>query len=149
MKKLLTFLSFMVLVAGCSPNEHVRGTVIDIDQIKKIAPNKTTLTEVHQLLGPPSSITLFGRKAWLYIGEETKTVSFFDPTVENRRTLIVTFNDDNTVARYQIKDLKHGHPVDPHSDRTKTLGNDPSLLSELFGNIGKYDPPSQTTSKTI
>jgi len=143
MLKLLTFITTIFILTSCSPTEHVRGTVVEMEQVKKIVPNVTTLTEVHKLLGPPSSITLFGKKAWLYIGEDTTTVSFFDPTVNDRKTLIVMFNDDSTVESYEIKEFHQGHDVDPSTEETKTYGNDPSLLSELFGNIGKYDPPSQ------
>lgn len=149
MLKLLTFIAAFFILTSCSPTEHVRGTVIDDEQIKKIVPNVTTLTEVHKLLGPPSSMTLFGKKAWLYIGEETTTVSFFDPKIEDRKTLIILFNEDNTVASYEIKEFHQGHTVAPHEDATKTYGNDPSLLSELFGNIGKYDPPGQGARQKI
>jgi outer membrane protein assembly factor BamE (lipoprotein component of BamABCDE complex) len=149
MLKLLTFVTIILSITSCSPTEHVRGTVFEIDQVKKIVPNLTTLTEVHKLLGPPSSITLFRKKSWLYIGEETTTVSFFDPKIQDRKTLIITFNDDDTVASYEIKEFHQGHTIKPNDDSTKTYGNDPSLLSELFGNIGKYDPPSRVARKTI
>tara|TARA_R110002050_G_scaffold57442_1_gene129457 strand:+ start:20554 stop:20997 length:444 start_codon:yes stop_codon:yes gene_type:complete len=147
MLKLLTFICGFLLITACSPSEHVRGTVIDIKQVQKIVPHVTTLTDVHSLLGPPSSITLFGKKAWMYIGEETTTVSFFDPVVEDRKTLIITFNDDSTVESYKFKEFHHGHEIEPDKNTTQTYGNDPSLLSELFGNIGKYDPPGRGGKK--
>ena len=132
---------------GCTPVQHVRGNFLDIDVIKKIELNKTTKAELENLFGPPTSQELFGQDVWYYIGDKVETKSFFDPKITERVVLMVSFGANGTVISYEIKDLKDHHEVDIKSEATPVKGRDPSLVSELFGNIGRYSAPKKTAKR--
>lgn len=145
--KFFALIGLVVAISGCTPVQHVRGNFLDMDVIKKIELNKTTKAEMENLFGPPTSQELFGQDAWYYIGDKVETKSFFDPKITERIVLIVTFGTNGTVESYEIKDLKDHHEVDIKSEATPVKGRDPSLVSELFGNIGRYSAPKKTAKR--
>lgn len=149
----MTYARFLAPVAlvltliSCSPVQHVRGNLLDLDEVKKIQIGKTTKADLRRLLGPPSSEELFGRDAWYYVGDKVENKSFFEPKVMERTLVIVTFGKNNTVASYELKDLTHQQAVDVKKNSTPVKGRDPSFVSELFGNIGRYSAPKKTATR--
>lgn len=137
--------SFSLL--ACSPAQQVRGNLLDLDVIRKIEVNKTTKRELEELLGPPSSQELFSQDTWYYIGDKVEKVSFFDPKILERVLLIVNFGPNGTVSSYELKDLKDHHEVDILAESTPVKGRDPSLVSEIFGNVGRYAAPKRTAQR--
>lgn len=118
-----------------------------MDELKKIELNKTKKQDLQELLGPPSSKELFGGDVWYYIGDKTEKKAFFDPKILEREILAVSFGSDGTVSGYEIKDLSHHYDVEVKSGATPVKGRDPSIVSELFGNIGRYSAPKRTASR--
>ena len=145
--RFLAPLALILTVISCSPIQHIRGNLLDLDEVKKIEVNRTTKGDVRALLGPPSSKELFGRDAWYYVGDKVENKSFFDPKVTERTLLVVTFAKNNTVSSYELKDLTHQHDVSVQKETTPVKGRDPSLVSELFGNIGRYAAPKRTAGR--
>lgn len=131
-------------LGACKPVQHTRGNFIDPEDLNKIEINKTTKQEVRALLGPPSSSELFGRDVWYYIGDKTETKSFFDPKIKEVLLLEVVFDKNGKVTSYGMKDEKDRHAVTFKKGSTPVKGKDPSLVSELFGNIGRYSAPKRT-----
>lgn len=139
--------AIILSLASCKPVQHVRGNLVDLDEVKKIQVNKTTKAGIRDLLGPPSSQELFGQDAWYYIGDKVESKSFFDPKIMERVLLVVVFNKKGVVSSYEMKDLSHQHEIDVSKESTPVKGRDPSLLSELFGNIGRYSAPKRTAAR--
>lgn len=145
--KFLVFIGLMAMVSGCTSVQHVRGNFLDMDWVKKIELNKTTKADIETLFGPPTSQELFGQDVWYYIGDKVETKSFLEPKVIERIILMVAFGADGTVISYEMKDLKDHHAVDIKKEATPVKGRDPSLVSELFGNIGRYSAPKKTAKR--
>jgi len=138
---------YALSLISCSPTQHVRGNFLDLDEVKKIELNKTNKVAVQELLGPPSSQELFGGDVWYYVGDKVEAKAFFKPEVLERTLLAVTFGPDGTVSSYELKDLTSHYDVDLKSESTPVKGRDPSLVSELFGNIGRYSAPKKTATR--
>jgi outer membrane protein assembly factor BamE (lipoprotein component of BamABCDE complex) len=145
--KFFALVGFVIMVSGCTPMQHVRGNFLDMDVVQKIELNKTTKGDMEALFGPPSSKELFGKDTWYYIGDKVETKSFFEPKVVERVVLMVTFGAKGTVTAFEMKDLKDHHAVDIKQEATPVKGQDPSLVSELFGNIGRYSAPKKTAKR--
>ncbi len=127
----------VLMMGGCSPTLHTRGNYIDLDNLKKIKIKETSRSDVHLLLGPPSSTELFTGKGWYYIGEQTTTRAFFKPDVIESHLILIEFDATDKVVKVERVD-QTGYDISPDSDHTPTYGRDPSVLSEVFGNIGRY-----------
>lgn len=135
-KFFLSLLLFFVLT-GCSSTLHTRGNLIDLDNLKKIRIKETTQAEVHEILGPPSTQTLFTSNGWYYIGEQASTQSFLSPKLLERHIVLIEFDENDKVSSLK-KVEKSGYDISPDANKTPIYGRDPSVLSEVFGNIGRY-----------
>ncbi|MEI8320850.1 MAG: outer membrane protein assembly factor BamE [Alphaproteobacteria bacterium] len=141
----LFFLALLSLTA-CSPTLNTRGNFIDLENLKKIKVGETSRGEVHEILGPPSSQELFTGKGWYYIGEQNTTRSFLAPKLLERHIVFIEFDKANMVT--SIKQLdQQGYDVSVSSDKTPTYGKDPSALSEIFGNMGRYNDSKKKQSQ--
>lgn len=139
------FLGFFLVVflVGCSPMLHTRGNLVNAELLEKIKVNETSQADVLALLGPPSTQTLFTEEGWYYIGEKTLTKAFFDPEIIERVVVEIHFSQDKKVSSVKVSKNK-GYKVEPCTEKTPTHGRDPSALSEIFGNLGRYN---ETESK--
>ncbi len=127
-----------VSVAACDPRVANRGNIPDIDRIELLKPGETTKNEVAQYLGSPSSINMFGQETWLYVGETTETLAFFEREVTERSVLVVTFDEKGTVADVSSHGMDQARDVDPIERKTPTVGKKMTVLDQLVGNLNRY-----------
>ena len=147
MKLLCFFILLSLALGGCAPTMHTRGNFTDLNQVKKIKVGETTRADVHMVLGPPSTQELFTGTAWYYIGEQTTTRAFFKPDLMARHVVIIEFDATDKVSAVHVKE-EGWQEISPISEVTPTYGKDPSVLTEVFGNIGRYSE-SQKEKKKI
>lgn len=139
MRRILSSLTLIVLLAGCESIIHLRGNYVEEADLQKIEAGVTTRKEVFTLLGPPSHIQMFDGEGWYYLGEKTKEVSFFHPEVLTRKVIYISFAANDKVEKIDIQDDIEGFKFEIIEEKTPTLGRDPSFFKEIFGSIGKYD----------
>jgi outer membrane protein assembly factor BamE (lipoprotein component of BamABCDE complex) len=137
--KILGWLGVIYLMAGCSPIIHMRGNLPHDEELNKVQAGVHTKGDVLKILGEPSIPELFEGKGWFYIGERTQEVSFLRPKVLTRRVTLIEFDDKDMVSSITTHDEKAGMDIEVSKRETPTLGRDPSIFREIFGNIGKYD----------
>lgn len=138
--------SFIVAVAivgiaglsACSPRVAQRGAMPDIDAIAAIVPNKTTKSEVERSLGSPSSINMYGEETWMYVGETTETVAFFERDVNERSVLLVSFGDDGVVKDVRQHGLDAARNIEPVERQTPTVGKDMTVIEQMMGNVNRF-----------
>lgn len=137
-------LAFGLLPTGCSPTIDIRGDMTDPEIVKTIRPGQTTKPIVLELLGSPSTKSLFKDDVWLYIGEITSTYAFFAPTVRERKIVAIHFDASSRVSEVKHYGLRDGEDIDFVSRTTPTKGRELTFLQQLIGNIGRFkDPDSQ------
>lgn len=126
-------------LSACSPTVKQHGNILRDDQVAEIAPGVHTRTEVLRLLGSPTTTAAFDDNIWYYIGQETEKRGILDPEVIENRVFVVTFNDEG-----KVQDIG---PIDeemvdvPFSDdKTPTRGNDVTVVQQLLGNLGRFNP---------
>lgn len=125
-------------LSACSPRVAQRGAMPDIDAIAAIVPNKTTKSEVERSLGSPSSINMYGEETWMYVGETTETIAFFERNVNERSVLLVSFRDDGVVKDVLQHGLDAARNIEPVERETPTVGKDMTVIEQMMGNVNRF-----------
>lgn len=137
--RFVCLLSLFIFLEGCTPIYHVHGNLPLESALAKIELGKTTQQQVVAMIGLPTTKQIFQGEGWLYVGERTKNVSFFDPEVIERRITLIQFDDQGIVKSVETRNAGREMIVDMTDKETPTMGRDPSLFKELFSTFGKYD----------
>ncbi|MCB1885621.1 MAG: outer membrane protein assembly factor BamE [Geminicoccaceae bacterium] len=125
-------------LAACTPSVVPHGNIVSKADLEKIRPGDTR-DEVMQALGSPSMQGTFDDRHWYYVTQETEVRSFFQKDIKEQDVVAVQFDGDGRVQAVRRSGLEQAASVDPVADKTRTLGNEPSLLQQLLGNIGRFD----------
>ena len=142
--KLFSFVCLTIYCAGCSPKIDVRGNFHDPDVLSEIKVGDISRLEVKEILGTPSSITMFDQEKWLYISERTETLAFFEPVVKERKVVILSFNKEGIVSKIEFLDEENGKIIQPVKRITATSGTEYGFFQQLFGNMGRFNAPDAT-----
>jgi outer membrane protein assembly factor BamE (lipoprotein component of BamABCDE complex) len=139
--KLLIYLSFVVLITACAPRINIRGNLPDPELLSEITPGDHSREEVEEILGTPSTITMFDQETWLYISERTETMAFFEPEVKERKVLVLNFDNEGLVSKIEILNAENGKKVQPINRTTVTSGSEFGFFQQVFGNLGRFNVP--------
>lgn len=135
---------FLALLIGgavaCSPQVETHGNMVDPDALAKVEPGRTSAGDVLALLGSPSSRANFGQRTWYYIGQRTERQAFFKPETLDRRVVYVDFDERGTVDTIGSLDLDDGKKIAFISRETPTAGQRITLIKQLIGNVGRFNP---------
>ena len=135
---LATAMTLVLALGGCEQTVQVRGNIPLEEDLTKIDPGVHSRNDVARLLGSPSTISTFQDSKWYYIGQKTTEFAFFAPEVLERKVVVVSFDEDGTVAETQTLTLDDGHEVDPVDRKTPTEGKELTVLQQIFGNLGRF-----------
>jgi outer membrane protein assembly factor BamE (lipoprotein component of BamABCDE complex) len=138
-KPLAAVLGVTALLAGsaCAPDAAIRGNLPRPEKLALVKPGLSTRNDVREILGPPSSVGTFSDKTWYYISQKTENVPMNVPQVRERTVIAVQFNDTGIVEDVRTIGKDAGRDIDPVARTTPSAGHEPSLLRDLFGNIGR------------
>lgn len=125
-------------LTGCEPFTSIRGNLPDLETLAKLKVGEQTQADVIAILGPPTSVAPFNPKIWYYIGEKVERVAFLDPDIVEKEIFMLTFNDAGVLEGMSPIETPHNFDIEVQERKTKTLGQDPSLLQQVFGNFGKF-----------
>lgn len=139
---LLVFVLGLVL-AGCYPTIDHRGFNPEQMQLEKIQVNVSTKETVQDVLGSPSTTSLFPVEGknwtnWYYIYRKTETTSFFEPKVVDQLVVKVTLDAQDIVRNVETKKGVQGEEIKATKERTPTTGYESSVMKDIFGNFNKY-----------
>ena len=133
----------VLALCACSLKVAQRGVMPDIDAIASIVPQESGKLDVERRLGSPSSINMFGEETWMYIGETTEAVAFFEPKVNERSVLVVIFDDKGIVKDIQSHGLDVARDVEPVDRTTPTVGKNLTVIEQLMGNLNRFGKMGQ------
>jgi outer membrane protein assembly factor BamE (lipoprotein component of BamABCDE complex) len=137
--KILFFLCSIIYITGCAPKIDIRGNLPDPDILSEIKTGDHSRLEVKEILGTPSSVTMFDQERWLYISERTETLAFLEPVVKERKVLIFSFNKEGIVSKIEILDAESGKKIQPVPRITATSGSEYGFIEQIFGNMGRFN----------
>ena len=134
-----------LLLAGCSKIEDRTGYVVDEALVTAIQPGVDNKESVMNTLGRPSFTGQFNENDWFYVSRSTKNLAFNMPHPKDQTILRVRFDQAGNVTAVDRRGMEQVASINPSGDKTPTLGQDRSLLEELFGNIGAVGQSGQQT----
>jgi len=127
------------LTAACAPVQATRGNFVEDDRLKSLQLHVSTKEEVQSKIGTPTTIDPFDGNKWFYMGEKTSTTAFFDPKVESRKVLEVTFNNEGLLENVENVDEKSAKDVEMVKKKTVAPGREMNAFQQFFSNIGKFN----------
>ncbi|MES1991155.1 MAG: outer membrane protein assembly factor BamE [Pseudomonadota bacterium] len=139
------------IISACNIIEPVkanRGYIIDEEQLKKLHPGQTTLAQVGEYMGSPSTISTDDGVAWYYISSKTETFLFLKPEETERTVVAVYFDKTKVVQEVLYYGLQDGEVVNLVTRTTPTRGKEVTILGQLFGNLGRFNKDSETSKST-
>lgn len=140
----LAAIAVSLALGACAPKIVQHGNVPDEEQVVQIQPGLDTKTRVQQLLGSPSTQGSFGEEIWYYVSKKTTQTAFFDPDVVDQGVLAITFDQEGVVKDLKVYDQGDGRLVAMVDRETPTSGNEMTIIQQLLGNLGRFDPDSSS-----
>lgn len=135
----LTALSVGLVLAACSPTITQHGHRLSEDDLSQIQPGLSSKRDVLSILGSPSAQGTFEDDHWYYVAQRTERTSFYQKELTQQDVLTVTFDSDGKVTSIGKHGIEAANAVLPSPEKTKTLGNELTLVEQLLGNIGRFN----------
>ena len=121
------------LTAACTAQLDTHGDHVDSDRIAQIRPGVQTREDVGQLLGSPSSKSVFDDERWYYISDVVETRSIFDREVKQRQVVAIRFDREGVVSEVDDFGLERGREVEVVARETPSFGELVGFLSSGHG----------------
>ncbi len=131
------------VLSGCSylaPPPQARGDRVDAEQLKQLVPGVSSQTDAAALLGSPTAKGTFDQNTWIYVSELTRPVVGGTLTVQNQRVVELRFDDRGVLRNVTTLGPADALPVNVVSRTTAAPGTEASVLQQLFGNVGRFNP---------
>lgn len=129
--------AFLALSA-CTPTLANRGNMVKDYQLVTLEPGTSTKSDVLRALGSPTTQDTFDENVWYYIGQITSKKGVLDPKVTEERIVMVDFDEAGLIKT--IKDVGgQGEDIPFERRKTKTSGNEVTVLQQFFGNLGRFN----------
>lgn len=133
---------FTVGLSACTKPQvvNLRGNLPNETQLSKLIVGLQNKNDVIELLGSPSSTSMFNtdKESWYYISSKRERFAFFAPEETERSVIAITFDKEGVISAIEKLGLENGNDVAISEDETPTSGHDPSVVRQLLGNIGRF-----------
>lgn len=136
-------LAAMLGLAACTSQIATHGNLVDPDALAKVEPGKSDQATVLSLLGSPSTRGNFSEPTWYYVGQRTERMAFYKPETIDRKVVYVDFEPSGVVKSIGKLDLADGSKVAYVTRETPTAGQRITLIKQLIGNIGRFNPTTE------
>jgi outer membrane protein assembly factor BamE (lipoprotein component of BamABCDE complex) len=135
---ILTVTMALGVTVACTPRVDIRGNRPDLERVAEITPGEHSRELVEEILGSPSIKSSFGQETWFYVSSKTETVVFLEPEVKERLVLSIRFDDEGVVKFINQLGLEDGHKIEIVERISPTVGNELTLMDQIFGNFGRF-----------
>lgn len=129
----------VAVVAACTPRYNTHGDHVEADRLALIHPGSQSRDEVAQILGSPSSTSVFGEESWYYISDVVETRSIFSRKVTERQVVTVRFDQQGVVKETDMFGLDRGQEVALVERETPSFGESTNFFTDLLGNLGRFN----------
>ncbi|MDB5478372.1 MAG: cell envelope protein SmpA [Alphaproteobacteria bacterium] len=141
-------LTLVLVITSCAPMKATRGNFLDDDRLRSVQINVSTKEEVARRLGTPTTMDPFDKNIWFYIGEKTSTKAFFDPEIDARKIIKMTFNDHDILVNAEQVNEGAGQKVEPVTKQTPSPGKEMNAFEQFLSNIGKFNSSRNADGST-
>ena len=135
LKIIFAILFFQLNSCGLKVTEN-HGQIYEQNvDFEELQVGKTSKKEVVELLGSPSTTSIFdNEQSWIYISSEFKKFVFLDGLNTNQKILILSFNQETLknkeiLSKNDIKNIEYEESI------TDSKGKKRNWLKEFFTNL--------------
>jgi outer membrane protein assembly factor BamE (lipoprotein component of BamABCDE complex) len=150
MKNIRAFIPVLIASAvlmACTPTQSTRGNIVEDFRMAEITPGISTRTNVLKSLGSPTTTSPFDENVWYYLGQKMEKKGIFDPKVTDEKIVVVAFNEEGIVDTIEEIDNER-MDIPKVRDKTKTYGNDITILEQVLGNVGRFNKADEGAAST-
>ena len=124
------------MLAACQPTVSHRGYKAKPGAFDQIV-NGMSKTEVEGLLGSPSTTASIKLQAdsYYYITSVSESRAFLAPKETSREVIAIRFDGSDQVESFGQYGLENGRIININDRRTPVLGEDLSILQQIFRNL--------------
>ncbi len=143
---LAPLIALMIASAGLSGceyfqvNRQTRGNMVDPIDYSQLVPGTSTRADVTSLIGTPTTKATFDDNTWIYIGEQTQPRIGGFPQIDRQQVLVLNFDGNGTLTGLHKYTAKNAVYVSMDGHTTPSPGSEASILQQVIGNVGRYNP---------
>jgi outer membrane protein assembly factor BamE (lipoprotein component of BamABCDE complex) len=130
------------ILSGCADDLIQHGAIIPEYGLEQI-PVGSSREQVVLVLGTPSTTATLDNETYFYISETRKKRGPLNPSIESRRVVAVEFDSMGFVTRVADYGLQDGVVFDFVKRETPTRGKEVTLVRQLLGIAGNFNPIAQ------
>lgn len=139
----------LLMLSGCeaiSPPPIPRGALIEKLDYDQLVLNSSTQNDALSILGSPTAHATFNDNTWIYISMTKDLVPLAHPVIDRQQVLVLNFDDGGVLRRMNVLNKRDAIRVSMAGGATPTPGTHISVMQELLGNVGRYNPMSSMGS---
>lgn len=132
-------------MAGCSffaPIPEPHGSLIEKADYAQLVPGTSTRSDVLDILGSPTAHATFDDNTWIYVSLVTSPQPLDFPKVVKQQVVVLNFDNAGVLRKLSTLNRKDAINVGMASGHTPAPGTQISVIQELLGNVGRYNPMS-------
>lgn len=134
----------LLVLSACSPMIDVHGDAVDPDALALLKTGETKYTEVQNLLGSPSSKTIFDGEDWIYLHSKQERMAFFKPKETYRQITVLKFGRNGVLQKIETRTLEQGRSITPSPETTQTGESSLSIMDQMINNVGRMGTDAPT-----
>jgi outer membrane protein assembly factor BamE (lipoprotein component of BamABCDE complex) len=125
--------------SSCVNNIDKNGFLFDLSDFEVIEKDLSAKDRVYEAMGDPTLISNLGNKeTWIYYHQRVNNILFFHPKIEDRKIMVIEFDDNQIVSNLRFYDMKDERKDFIFSSKfTEVEGKKISFFKSLFSNIGQ------------
>lgn len=134
-----------LLLGGCTlfdAPEIPRGALVEKVDFDQLHAGTTTRQEVEELIGSPTTHATFDDNTWIYVTLTKNLVPMGFPEVDKQQVVVLNFDEGGILQHVKVLSKKNAVRVSMVSATTPSPGTQISVLQEILGNVGRYNPMS-------
>ena len=133
-KILISFFISILIFISCTPKQNIHGILISQKDIENIVEGETNINFLITKYGEPTFTGAFNKNAY-YQNETTRILPAGKKEIISRTILALEVNEDGTIIKKSILDLKDGIKVKKALGKTETAGSDLTFFQQIFSNL--------------
>ena len=138
----------LIALGGCEPDVSLRGFAATPGSVEKLEVGSQSRDDVIRLIGSPSAVSTFNPNVWYYISESQEYWAFLKPEIVEEKVIQITFAETGRIQAIKNYDLKDARDIAMVQRITPSAGKQLTVLEQILGNVGKFNPASKTGAGT-
>ncbi|MDR3520016.1 MAG: outer membrane protein assembly factor BamE [Acidocella sp.] len=139
----ITSLGAALALPGCAlftDAPHYRGIEVSDHDLKELTPGTSNQADVQALLGPPTFHEEFNDNNWVYVSQVTKMRIGQTEGISQQQVVTLSFDNAGILRKVSKDGLKNRVNVAMDDNQTPVPGGNASILQQLVGGVGSYNP---------